>query len=47
MAKSSKGYGHLPTWFWVTLYLMVGGIVYFIIYYFTVLQGAAPNGVAY
>lgn len=30
----SKGYGKRPLWFWVLIYLIVGGLVYWLVYYF-------------
>jgi hypothetical protein len=32
--KSPKGYGKRPLWQWVLLYLVVGAIVYGLVYYF-------------
>jgi len=29
----SKGYGKKPLWFWVLVYVVIGGIVYYGIYY--------------
>lgn len=34
MAAYSKGYGKRPLWQWILIYLVIGGIVYFLIYYF-------------
>ena len=41
--KQPGGYGKRPIWQWVVLYLVVGAIVYGIIYYFFMSQ-AAGNG---
>ncbi len=35
------GYGKKPTWFWIVLYLVVGAVVYFLIYYFFLSDGSA------
>lgn len=32
--RGGKGYGKKPMWFWVLLYLVVGGLIYFLVYYF-------------
>lgn len=40
MAEKSYGYGKRPLWQWVLIYLIVGGIVYGLIYYFVL----AKNG---
>jgi len=33
--KPAKGgYGKKPAWFWIVVYLVVGAIVYFLVYYF-------------
>lgn len=34
MAEYGSGYGKRPLWQWILIYLVVGGIVYGIIYYF-------------
>lgn len=33
-ATPTKGYGKKPLWFWVVVYLGVGAVVYFLVYYF-------------
>ncbi|MDD4989377.1 MAG: hypothetical protein PHV42_03040 [Candidatus Pacebacteria bacterium] len=38
--KYGSGYGKRPVWQWVLIYLVIGGIVYGIIYYFAY----APKG---
>ncbi len=37
---SGYGYGKRPMWQWILIYAVVGGIVYFLIYYFVL----APKG---
>jgi hypothetical protein len=32
--KPSGGYGKRPLWQWLLVYLIVGGAIYFLIYYF-------------
>lgn len=32
--KPAKGYGKRPVWQWVVIYLIIGAIVYGLIYYF-------------
>ncbi len=34
------GYGKRPLWQWILIYVVVGGIIYFLIYYFVL----APKG---
>ncbi len=34
MADQKKGYGKRPLWQWVLIYLVIGGVVYYGIYYF-------------
>ncbi len=34
MAEYSEGYGKRPLWQWVLLYVVIGGLVYGLIYYF-------------
>lgn len=34
--QSSGGYGKRPLWQWILLYVVVGGLIYFGIYYFFV-----------
>ncbi len=39
---ASKGvYSKKPMWQWILLYLIVGGIIYFVIYYFFMSKGVA------
>jgi hypothetical protein len=32
--KSGYGYGKRPLWQWVLIYLIVGGLIYGVVYYF-------------
>lgn len=32
--SSNKGYGKRPLWQWIALYIVVGGIIYGLVYYF-------------
>lgn len=41
--KQPKGYGKRPMWQWVVIYLIVGAIVYGLIYYFF-LRGTGTSG---
>jgi hypothetical protein len=41
--KSGYGYGKRPVWQWVLMYLVVGGIIYALVYYFMF----APRGYNY
>ena len=34
MTEYAKGYGKRPMWQWVVVYLIVGALVYGLIYYF-------------
>ena len=34
MAYTEKGYGKRPLWQWVVIYLIVGAVVYGLVYYF-------------
>lgn len=40
------GYGKRPMWQWILIYLVIGGVVYFLIYYFVFAHsdGATPVG---
>ena len=42
--KEPKGYGKRPLWQWVVLYLVIGAIVYGLIYYFFFSGGNAGTG---
>jgi len=34
-----KGYRKRPLWQWILLYLVIGGIIYYLIYYFATSSG--------
>ena len=34
--KKSSGYGKRPLWQWILIYLVVGGVVYGLVYYFVI-----------
>jgi hypothetical protein len=38
---SPKGYGKRPMWQWVLIYVVVGGLVYFLIYWLFIRGGSA------
>lgn len=47
--KSSYGYGKRPLWQWIVIYLVIGAIVYGLIYYFVIAKKGgygtySPNG---
>lgn len=46
MAEYSEGYGKRPMWQWVLIYLVVGGLVYGLIYYFVLGKKSGYNYVA-
>lgn len=39
----AKGYGKRPVWQWVLIYLVVGAIVYGLIYYFVLAKDGGYN----
>lgn len=39
----NDGYGKRPLWQWIVIYLVIGGVIYFLVYYFVL----AKNGVNY
>lgn len=41
-AKPSKGYDKRPLWQWIALYVVLGAVVYFLIYWF-VLRGSGTT----
>lgn len=43
--KRSYGYGKRPLWMWIAIYLIIGAIIYGIIYYFFLATG--NNAVPY
>lgn len=42
--KPSKGYGKRPLWQWILLYVIIGGIVYFLIYLLFIHHGSSTGG---
>jgi hypothetical protein len=42
--KKRKGYGKRPLWQWVVLYIVVGAIVYGLIYYFFMMPSGGGYG---
>lgn len=42
--NSPKGYGKRPLWFWILIYVIVGLIVYGLIYWFVTQGGGGGNG---
>jgi len=48
MAESEQpkkgGYGKRPLWQWILLYVIIGGIVYFGVYYFFIHKNSASSG---
>lgn len=43
MAEEKSGYGKRPMWQWILIYLVVGGIIYFLIYYFVFAKNGGYN----
>lgn len=44
--KPSKGYGKRPLWQWILIYIIVGGIIYALVYYifFGMDNGSSSGG---
>lgn len=42
--EQGKGYGKRPLWQWILIYLVVGAVVYWGIYYFYIGRKAGSNG---
>ena len=43
MAEYSKGYGDKKNWLkWILVYVVVGGLVYFAVYYFVKMGSKTP-----
>ncbi len=38
--KTGYGYGKRPMWQWILLYVVIGGIVYALVYYFAFAEQA-------
>jgi len=45
--KPAKGYGKRPMWQWVALYVVIGVIVYGLIYYFFLRGSSGSGGLGY
>jgi len=45
--KQPKGYGKRPLWQWVVLYLIVGAVVYGLVYYFFFMPPSGSGGFSY
>lgn len=43
MEEEKKGYGKRHLWQWIVIYLVVGAIVYSLIYYFVIAKGGGYN----
>ncbi|MBI2621216.1 MAG: hypothetical protein HYW63_01030 [Candidatus Levybacteria bacterium] len=43
MAKPRKNYGKRPLWQWVVFYLIIGGVIYALIYYSGVIKAGNNN----
>lgn len=41
---AGDGYGGRPMWQWILIYLIVGGVIYFLIYYFVLGKGGSNSG---
>ena len=41
--KSTKGYGKRPLWQWILLYVVIGAIVYFLIYWLFIRHGSTSS----
>jgi hypothetical protein len=44
---SGKGYGKRPMWQWVVLYLIVGGLLYWLVYALVFADGGETGGGLY
>ncbi|QQG40838.1 MAG: hypothetical protein HYV37_00755 [Candidatus Levyibacteriota bacterium] len=42
--NKSYGYGKRPLWQWILLYVVIGGIIYALVYYFIL---ASKGGIQY
>lgn len=43
MAEYGKGYGKRPLWQWILIYLVVGGIIYVVIYFLVIKKNNTYN----
>ena len=41
--EESGGYGKRPAWQWFLIYLVVAGIIYFLVYYFFMNHGGSTG----
>ena len=41
--EEKGGYGKRPLWQWVVLYIVIGGIAYYLIYYFVFAKNGRYN----
>jgi len=41
MAEEKSGYGKRPLWQWILMYLIVGGVIYGVIYFILAGQGVS------
>ncbi len=47
-SKPTKGYGKRPMWQWVVLYVIIGAVVYGLVYYFFIHKsGTGSSGFSY
>jgi len=45
MAEYKEGYGGKKNWLkWILIYLVIGGLIYLLIYYFFLRGGSSPYG---
>jgi magnesium-transporting ATPase (P-type) len=44
---SSKGYGKRPLWQWILLYVVVAGILYYLVYILFIHHGGSSGGSTY
>jgi hypothetical protein len=45
--KLIKGYGKRPLWQWIVIYVIVGGVIYFLIYLFAFHHSTSGGGLKY
>ncbi len=41
--EEKSGYGKRPLWQWIVLYIVIGGLVYYLIYYFVFAKKGGYN----
>ncbi len=44
---AQNGYSGRPMWQWILIYLVVGGVIYFLIYYFVLGKGGNSSNMNY